>query len=170
MADLTFPMYRKMVPWPAPVRGRCPLPAHPDLAALAAAVTPRNRLLLVCNPNNPTGTMVEPGALLDFAQALPPRSSWSWTRPTWTSPLPRETDDLLPLGGGRPAGALPGKLQQAPWAGRGCGWAMPWGVRAHRRLGRSGNPSRSTAWPRPRPWRPWTTKEFRARVVAETTP
>jgi histidinol-phosphate aminotransferase len=39
-----------------------------DLSALAAAITPRTRLLFVCNPNNPTGTTVgaaEVQALLD---------------------------------------------------------------------------------------------------------
>ena len=35
-----------------------------DLAAMAAAVTDRTRLVLVCNPNNPTGTTVR-GAELD---------------------------------------------------------------------------------------------------------
>ncbi len=74
MADLTFPMYRKMVALAGAVPREVPLyQLTHDLAALAAAVTPRTRLLLVCNPNNPTGTMVEPGALLDFAQALPPQ-------------------------------------------------------------------------------------------------
>jgi histidinol-phosphate aminotransferase len=29
-----------------------------DLAAMAAAITPQTRLILVCNPNNPTGTVV----------------------------------------------------------------------------------------------------------------
>ena len=32
-----------------------------DLAAMAAAVTDRTRLMLVCNPNNPTGTSGAPG-------------------------------------------------------------------------------------------------------------
>ncbi len=39
-----------------------------DLAAMAAAITPRTRLIFVCNPNNPTGTVVgaaEVRALLD---------------------------------------------------------------------------------------------------------
>lgn len=29
-----------------------------DLAAMAAAITPRTRIIFVCNPNNPTGTLV----------------------------------------------------------------------------------------------------------------
>ena len=42
-----------------------------DLAAIRAAVTPRTRLLLVCNPNNPTGTSVGAGELDAFIAALP---------------------------------------------------------------------------------------------------
>jgi histidinol-phosphate aminotransferase len=30
---------------------------HHDLSAMAEAITPKTRLLFVCNPNNPTGTM-----------------------------------------------------------------------------------------------------------------
>jgi histidinol-phosphate aminotransferase len=43
-----------------------------DLAAMLAAVTPRTKLVFVCDPNNPTGTHVEREALLRFARALPP--------------------------------------------------------------------------------------------------
>jgi histidinol-phosphate aminotransferase len=42
-----------------------------DLPALAAAVTPRTRVVLVCNPNNPTGTSVGAEAFDRFAAALP---------------------------------------------------------------------------------------------------
>ncbi len=59
MADQTFVIYKMEVtaahgkPVIVPVReGR-----H-DLAAMAEAVTPKTRLLFLCNPNNPTGTMV----------------------------------------------------------------------------------------------------------------
>ncbi len=43
-----------------------------DLAAMAAAVTPRTRLVFVCNPNNPTGTVVHRAELAAFLDAVPP--------------------------------------------------------------------------------------------------
>ncbi|UUW90758.1 histidinol-phosphate transaminase [Pimelobacter simplex] len=45
--------------------------AH-DLPAMAAAVGPATRIVLVCNPNNPTGTVVPWDALVSFVDALPP--------------------------------------------------------------------------------------------------
>ncbi|MDG4828106.1 histidinol-phosphate transaminase [Solwaraspora sp. WMMD1047] len=42
-----------------------------DLAAMAAAVTERTRLVLVCNPNNPTGTSVRRAELDRFLDAVP---------------------------------------------------------------------------------------------------
>jgi len=42
-----------------------------DLAALARAVTPRTRLVIVATPNNPTGTANAESELLDFVRALP---------------------------------------------------------------------------------------------------
>ena len=42
-----------------------------DLAAMAAAITPRTRLILVCNPNNPTGTVVRERELVDFLDQVP---------------------------------------------------------------------------------------------------
>jgi len=42
-----------------------------DLAAMAAAITPRTRLVLVCNPNNPTGTSVRRSELDAFLDAVP---------------------------------------------------------------------------------------------------
>ena len=42
-----------------------------DLPAMAAAVTPNTRLVLVCNPNNPTGTAVRRAELDAFLDAVP---------------------------------------------------------------------------------------------------
>lgn len=42
-----------------------------DLAALAAAVTPRTRMVFVPSPNNPTGTASTEAELLAFARGLP---------------------------------------------------------------------------------------------------
>jgi histidinol-phosphate aminotransferase len=44
--------------------------AH-DLEAMAAAITPQTRLILVCNPNNPTGTVVRGPELTDFLDRVP---------------------------------------------------------------------------------------------------
>ncbi|MBW3534078.1 MAG: aminotransferase class I/II-fold pyridoxal phosphate-dependent enzyme, partial [Gemmatimonadetes bacterium] len=42
-----------------------------DLAAMAAAVTPRTRVVLVCTPNNPTGPAVSHAELVAFAERVP---------------------------------------------------------------------------------------------------
>jgi histidinol-phosphate aminotransferase len=44
---------------------------HHDLDAMAAAVTDRTRLVLVCSPNNPTGTAVRRDKLTRFLDAVP---------------------------------------------------------------------------------------------------
>ncbi len=43
-----------------------------DLDAMLAAVTERTRLIFVCNPNNPTSTVVDPDQLARFVAAVPP--------------------------------------------------------------------------------------------------
>jgi histidinol-phosphate aminotransferase len=42
-----------------------------DLAAMADAITPRTRMIFVCNPNNPTGTVVHAGELTAFLDRVP---------------------------------------------------------------------------------------------------
>jgi histidinol-phosphate aminotransferase len=42
-----------------------------DLDAMLAAITERTRLIFVCNPNNPTSTVVDPDALARFVEAVP---------------------------------------------------------------------------------------------------
>jgi histidinol-phosphate aminotransferase len=53
---------------------RVPLQEHAhDLEAMAAAISERTHLVFVCNPNNPTGTMVDSGDLAAFVQRVPER-------------------------------------------------------------------------------------------------
>ena len=42
-----------------------------DLDAMAAAITRRTRIVFIANPNNPTGTYVEPRRLASFIEAVP---------------------------------------------------------------------------------------------------
>ncbi|CAM3848824.1 histidinol-phosphate transaminase [Smaragdicoccus niigatensis] len=52
-----------------------PVPLRPDhshdLGAMLAAINDRTRLILVCNPNNPTGTVVTTEDLTHFLDAVP---------------------------------------------------------------------------------------------------
>lgn len=48
-------------------------PLGHDLEAMRRAVDDRTRVVFLANPNNPTGTWVEKGALRDFIASLPPR-------------------------------------------------------------------------------------------------
>jgi len=73
MADHTFVIYKMEV---TAAHGKpvvVPLVdwTH-DLSAMAQAVTPRTRLLFVCNPNNPTGTMVPAEAVDRLMAQVPP--------------------------------------------------------------------------------------------------
>ncbi len=62
MADHTFVIYKMEVTAAHGKVVTVPLKQwRHDLPAMADAVTPRTRLLFVCNPNNPTGTMVSAG-------------------------------------------------------------------------------------------------------------
>lgn len=51
---------------------RVPMPDHVhDLDGIITAITPETRLVVICNPNNPTGTMVTPDAIDVFIEKLP---------------------------------------------------------------------------------------------------
>jgi histidinol-phosphate aminotransferase len=42
-----------------------------DLDGMLEAITPETRLVVICNPNNPTGTVVSPAAIDAFIEKLP---------------------------------------------------------------------------------------------------
>ncbi|AXK40896.1 histidinol-phosphate transaminase [Crenobacter cavernae] len=42
-----------------------------DLDAMLAAIEASTKLVFVANPNNPTGTLIKPGELLEFLEAVP---------------------------------------------------------------------------------------------------
>ncbi|EMY32223.1 aminotransferase, partial [Arthrobacter crystallopoietes BAB-32] len=47
--------------------------AEHDLHAMAGAITNATRVVIVCSPNNPTGTVTGRGELLQFLELVPPR-------------------------------------------------------------------------------------------------
>jgi histidinol-phosphate aminotransferase len=70
--------WRSFEIYPLQVRVAAAVPVHVplreqtfDLDAMLAAITERTRLIFVCNPNNPTSTVVEPEALARFVAAVP---------------------------------------------------------------------------------------------------
>ena len=73
-ADPTFSLFPKDTALFDAVAVRVPLVdgVH-DLDAMLRAVTPKTKIVIVCDPNNPTGTRVEADAFARFAQALPPQ-------------------------------------------------------------------------------------------------
>src|SRR3954447_21094690 len=69
-----FSMYPYLPALTGAREGRVPLAAGDvhDLEAMAAEVTAATQLVLVCNPNNPTGTHVPAAEVTDFCAGLPP--------------------------------------------------------------------------------------------------
>jgi histidinol-phosphate aminotransferase len=101
-----------------------------DLDAMAAAITDRTRLVLVCNPNNPTGTSLRRDELAAFLDAVP-GTCWScWTRRTGSSsPTPTCPTAWTRSGTGRTWSCCARCPRRGAWPG--CG---------------------SATWRRSRPW------------------
>jgi len=71
-ADPSFVVYNDMALRHEAVAVKVPLVDHAhDLEAMAAAVTTRTRLLIVCNPNNPTGTYVPVADIAALVESVP---------------------------------------------------------------------------------------------------
>ena len=72
LARPSFTSYRDVID----IRGAVPVVvplkdfAH-DLEAMAAAVTPRTKMMFVCNPNNPTGTYVTSAEVARLVERVP---------------------------------------------------------------------------------------------------
>ncbi len=72
MADQTFVIYKMEVTAAHGVSVVVPLKDwRHDLPAMVKAVTPRTRLLFLCNPNNPTGTMVTAAEVDELMARVP---------------------------------------------------------------------------------------------------
>jgi histidinol-phosphate aminotransferase len=73
LADPTFSLFAKdtLLFDAEPVRVPLRDGVH-DLDAMLHAVTAKTKLVVICDPNNPTGTRVEPEAFARFAAALSP--------------------------------------------------------------------------------------------------
>lgn len=71
-ADLTFSQYAHHAVIEGADVKRVPLVdgVH-DLAGMLAAIDEQTKIVWICNPNNPTGTIVEQEALLDFVRQVP---------------------------------------------------------------------------------------------------
>ena len=69
----SFEAYPVVVAIAGAVSVQVALDAHArhDFAAMAAAITPRTRLILVCTPNNPTGPVVHQDDLDTFLENVP---------------------------------------------------------------------------------------------------
>jgi histidinol-phosphate aminotransferase len=72
LATPSFTSYRDVIDIRGAIPVAVPLVDHThDLEAMAAAVTPRTKLIFVCNPNNPTGTYVSSATVRRLVERVP---------------------------------------------------------------------------------------------------
>lgn len=72
MADLTFPRYKTNVQIEGATVIEVPLQdGRHDLQAMADAVNASTKMVWICNPNNPTGTMVSAEEVAAFIERIP---------------------------------------------------------------------------------------------------
>lgn len=72
MADATFSVYKSNADIEKATSIEVPLQdGKHDLDAMLAAVTDRTKIVWICNPNNPTGTIVSKDELKNFLDRLP---------------------------------------------------------------------------------------------------
>lgn len=68
----SFSVYPMLAQLTGAAETRVPLDGDEhDLGAMLAAIRPETKLVIVCNPNNPTSTALPPDAIIDFARAVP---------------------------------------------------------------------------------------------------
>jgi histidinol-phosphate aminotransferase len=68
----SFAMYAGVCEMRGAVAVEVPLRDHThDVDAMAAAVTPKTRMVILCNPNNPTGTYLPAAVVARLADAVP---------------------------------------------------------------------------------------------------
>lgn len=77
-----------------------------DLEAIAAAITPRTKMIVLCNPSNPTGVVYDKASLTDLAQLVKEKQIFM---------IIDETYDYLTYGDAKPfcPASLPG---MKPWS------------------------------------------------------
>lgn len=74
MAQPSFSLYRLVITSGHGRAVQVPLKeGRHDLIGMTKAVTPKTRLIFVCNPNNPTGTIVRRGEVERFLSKIPKR-------------------------------------------------------------------------------------------------
>jgi len=73
LADPSFIKYKLAVQASGGISKEIPLTEdyRHDLASMAEAVTEKTKVIFICDPNNPTGTIVDRKKLLDFIEAVP---------------------------------------------------------------------------------------------------